>query len=202
MCLIIEQRPRYEQPVSHEKAKPFAQPPSWRPRDPLSLSPPQAGGAPLRLMEGVSSRWNSNVLLLSAFPENGGFIGRDVDPADARCLAAGDSREPPPHLLTPRPPARKPRSEPRGPAPCAATHKASGRLGPRPLQANFSGLSRDPRGAQRPESSHLPRESASPHPAHGRRDGVRPGWGTSRSGDGHRRPAWGGSPPGPLLPPL
>ena len=198
-CLITEQRARYEQPVSHEKARPFAaaQP---APRDPVSLSPPQADGAPLRRTEGVSSRWNSNVLLLSAFPESGGFIGREVDPADARCLAEADSPEPPPRLLIPRPPARKPRSEPCLPAPCAAAPQGPGEAGPtapprpsRPTSPASPGTPGEPsalRAATHPGSP-------LPHPAHGPREmrsgqaGERPG-----SGDEHRPPAWGGRPPG------
>lgn len=75
----------------------------------------------------------------------------DVDPADLAVWLRG-SLSPSP-TSSPRPPARKPRASP-WPAREAGAHGA--------LQANFSGLSRDPRGAQCPESSHPPRSPPPP----------------------------------------
>lgn len=144
-------------------------------------------------MEGVSSRWNSNVLLLSAFPENGGFIGRDVDPADAAVWLRGQP-EPPPPPPHPRPPARKPRSE----LPWAGSW---GGWAHGPSRANFSPASRDPGEPSALRAATHP-GARLPHPAHGRRDGVRARLGNVPERGWAQTPGLGREPPGPLLPPL
>ena len=146
-------------------------------------------------MEGASSRWTANILLLSAFPESGGFSRCKVDPVDAHCLAEG-AAVPPFRLLIPCPPTWKPRSEPSLPAPRAAAPRGHGEAGPtappRPLQANFPASPGIPGAAQHPECSPPARKPPSPDPVHRTRE-------MRRSGQAGERPGCGDEPRPPGL---